>query len=411
MQKNNKAIIIGGSHAAAQLSLSLRQEGWEGAIIVISDGDVLPYHRPPLSKDYLSGDTSAEKLLIRPAAVYEKNEVSFMLNTLVEKIDREGKSITLSTGELLHYDKLAMCTGARIRELPISGVELKGVHYLRDLDDAEAIKQDIKPGGKAVIVGGGYIGLETAALLRKIGLEVCILETMDRVLERVTSEEVSDFYHRVHAQEGVEIKTGVIATEIVGSARAEGVVSDTGERFDADLVIIGIGVIPNVELAEEIGLDIDNGIVVNEFAQTSDADIVAAGDCTMHPNLIYDRRIRLESVPNASEQAKSAAASICGNQKIYNSLPWFWSNQYDLRLQIAGLNHGFDQVVIRGDIKSSRSFVAWYLKSGLVIAADCINRPGEFMVAKKMISRSITIPIEDLTNDSLDVKALMAKLK
>ncbi|MCL4159517.1 UNVERIFIED_CONTAM: hypothetical protein GTU68_000100, partial [Idotea baltica] len=352
-----------------------------------------------------------EKLIIRPAALYDKNEINFLLNTRVDRIDRVAKMVSLSNGETLHYDKLALCMGARVRELPIPGVQLEGVHYLRDLRDAQAIKQDIKPGDKAVIIGGGYIGLETAASLRKIGLKVCVLETMERVLERVTAAEISAFYHHVHSQEGVEIKTGVMATEIIGSDRVQSVICNTGDKVDADLVIIGIGVIPNIELAQEIGLDIDNGIVVNEFAQTSDVDIVAAGDCTMHPNLIYGRSIRLESVPNASEQAKSAAASVCDKQKCYNSLPWFWSNQYDLRLQIAGLNHGFDQVVIRGDLNLGRSFVAWYLKDNAVIAADCVNRPAEFMFAKKMIASNTTIPIEELIDDSVDVKTLMAALK
>lgn len=410
MVEHKQAIIIGGSHAAAQLSISLRQEGWAGKILVVSDDSYLPYHRPPLSKDYLSGKTSAEKLLIRPSVLYEKNQIDFLLNTRTEKIDRTAQSVTLSSGEILKYDKLALCTGARVRKLRTSGAELKGVHYLRDLADAEAIKRNIAPGAKAVIIGGGYIGLETAALLRKTGLGVCILETMNRVLERVTSEEISAFYHRVHTEEDVEIKTGVMATEIVGKDRVECVICNTGERVDADLVIIGIGVIPNTKLAEDTGLDVDNGIIVNEFAQTSDQNIVASGDCTIHPNQIYGRNVRLESVPNATEQSKTAAASICGNEKAYNALPWFWSNQYDLRLQIAGLNQGFDQVVIRGDIESSHSFVAWYIKNGSVIAADCVNRPGEFMLAKKIISERKALPIADLANDSIDAKTLLAAL-
>lgn len=412
MSNESVAIIIGGSHAAAQLAPSLRQEGWEGKILVITDDSYLPYHRPPLSKAYLSGEKDAASLLIRAEAMYEKFNIDFMLNTRVEKIDRENKSVTLDNGETLEYTKLALCTGARVRKLPIPGADLKAVHYLRDIADAEAIKQNIKPGGKAVIVGGGYIGLETAALLRKIGVNVCLLETMDRVLERVTSAEISEFYARVHSEEGVEIKTGVMATEIAGSdERAVAVVCNTGEQVEADLVIIGIGVIPNTELAENCGLDVDNGILVNEFAQTSDEDIVAAGDCTNHPNPIYGRNIRLESVPNATEQAKAAAASICGNQKAYGTLPWFWSDQYDLKLQIAGLNHFFDEVVVRGDIKNTRNFVAWYLKDGEVIAADCVNRPMEFMLAKQLIQGDKKLPISELADDSIDAKTLLASLK
>ncbi|GHA20688.1 putative ferredoxin reductase [Arenicella chitinivorans] len=411
MLKNTKqAIIIGGSHAAAQLSISLRQERWEGEILVVSDDSQFPYHRPPLSKDYLSGDTSAEQLFIRPASVYRDKQIEFLLNTRVEKIDRINKSVTLSNGEARQYDKLALCTGARTRQLAIPGVALNGVHYLRDLTDAEAIKQAIQSNGKAVIIGGGYIGLETAALLRKIGIDVCVLEAMGRVLQRVTAEEVSAFYHRVHTEEGVEIKTGVFATEIVGNDCVEGVVCSNGEQIDANLVIIGVGVIPNTELAEGIGLDVDDGVIVNEFAQTSDEHIVASGDCAAHLNLIYGRRIRLESVPNAIEQSKTAAASMCDREKVYNALPWFWSNQYDLRLQIAGLNQGFDRVVFRGDVESSRSFVAWYLKQGSIVAADCVNRPAEFILAKKLISSEKQLPIADLANDSIDAKTLLLAL-
>ena len=404
------AIIIGGSHAAAQLAPSLRQEGWEGRILVISDDSYLPYHRPPLSKEYLSGEKEAENLLIRANAIYEKFDIEFLLNTRVEKIDRTSQSVVLNNGETLTYTKLALCTGARVRKLPIPGEDLRGVYYLRDLADAEAIKRDIRPGGKAVIVGGGYIGLETAALLRKIGMEVCILETMDRVLQRVTSEEISAFYARIHTEEGVDIKSNVAAVEISGTDRAEAIVCDTGERIAADIVIIGIGVIPNTELAEESGLDVDNGILVNEFAQTADENITAAGDCTMHPNPIYGRHLRLESVPNASEQAKAAAASMCSQKKAYNFLPWFWSNQYDLKLQIAGLNQGFEDVVIRGDLEKTRSFVAWYIKAGEVIAADCVNRPVEFMLAKKLIQGDKKLPIEKLADDRIEAKALLAEL-
>ena len=411
MSNDALAIIIGGSHAAAQLAPGLRQEGWEGKILVVSDDSHLPYHRPPLSKAYLDGEKDALSLLIRGGAMYDKFNIDFLLNTRVEKIDREHRSVALNNGEIRRYEKLAICTGARVRKLPIPGTALKGVHYLRDISDAEAIRQDIAPGGRAVIVGGGYIGLETAALLRKIGMDVCLLETMDRVLQRVTSEEISGFYARVHTEEGVAIKTGVTATEIAGSDRAEAVICNTGDRVAADLVIIGIGVIPNTELAEGCGLDTDNGILVDEFARTKDADIVAAGDCTNHPNPVYARNIRLESVPNATEQAKAAAASMCGNDKAYGTLPWFWSDQYDLKLQMAGLNHGFDQVVIRGDIKNTRNFVAWYLRGGEVIAADCINRPVEFMLARQLIQSGKELPVAALSDDSIDPKTMLASIR
>lgn len=408
MESNSTAIIVGGSHAAAQLAPSLRQEGWQGRILIISDESLLPYHRPPLSKAYLSGEKDAESLLIRAAAFYEKANIEFMLETRVEKIDRKAQLVTLSTGESIAYDKLALCTGSQVRKLPIDGTGLKGVHYLRDIADGEAIKADIVQDGMAVIIGGGYIGLETAALLRKIGMMVTVLEAMDRVLERVTAPEVGAFYARVHQEEGVVIKTAVTASKIIGKERAEAVLCNNGERVDADLVIIGIGVIPNTKLAADAGLAIDNGIVVNEFAETEDPNIVAAGDCTNHPNQLLDRNIRLESVPNASEQAKSAAASMCGIQKLYSALPWFWSDQFDLKLQIAGLNQDYDQVVIRGDIHNSRSFVAWYLKNGRLIAADCVNRFKEFMIAKQALAGLKTIDTTKLADESVEPKDLLS---
>lgn len=408
MDSNSIAIIVGGSHAAAQLAPSLRHEGWQGRILIISDESFLPYHRPPLSKAYLSGEKDAESLAIRASTFYDKTNIEFMLDTRVVEIDRNAQLVTLSTGESLAYDKLALCTGSRVRKLDIKGTNLKGVHYLRNIADANAIRAEVKIGGMAVIIGGGYIGLETAALLRKTGMQVTVLETMERVLDRVTAPEVGAFYERVHAEEGVVVKTNVIAAEIIGSEQAEAVVCNTGEQVNADLVIIGIGVVPNTELAGNAGLAVDNGILVNEFAETEDPNIVAAGDCTNHPNKLLSRNIRLESVPNASEQAKSAAASMCGNKKVYSALPWFWSDQFNLKLQIVGLNHDYDQVIIRGDIHGSRNFVAWYLKKGRLIAADCINRPKEFMIAKQALAGIKTIDTSKLSDDNIDPKDLLS---
>jgi len=407
------ALVIGGSHAAAQLVVSLRQEGWGGKILVISDAAQHPYHRPPLSKAYLSGEKSADDLLIRSPAAYAKLGVEFRFNATATAIDRNAHTVRLDDGEVLRYDRLALCTGARVRKLPIAGAELAGVHYLRDLRDAEAIKRDLRPGTRAAIIGGGYIGLETAALLRKVGAEVCVLETMERVLQRVTAAEVSRFYTRIHREEGVRIETGVQAVEIVGDdgQRATAVRCDNGQQVAADLVIIGIGVVPNTELAAAAGLGVDNGIRVDEYAQTDDPQIVAAGDCTNHPNALYGCNLRLESVPNATEQAKSAAAAMCGKRKAYRALPWFWSDQYDLKLQIAGLNQGYDAVAVRGDIEGSRSFAAFYLQEGKVIAADCVNRPMEFSLAKMLLSGDKQIPIERLTDEGVTVKEMVAELR
>jgi 3-phenylpropionate/trans-cinnamate dioxygenase ferredoxin reductase subunit len=400
-------IVIGASHAAAQLVVSLRQEGWKGKITVIGDEPYLPYHRPPLSKGFLSGEKTAEDLLIRKQPIYDKNDIDFKLGHRVDTIDRAHKSISLDNGEVLHYDKLALCTGSRVRTVSLPGIELNGIHYLRSIKDIEAIQESVHKDKKAVIVGGGYIGLETAASLKKQGMEVTVLEMAPRVLARVTAPELSEFYTRIHSEEGVNIQTGIAVSGFEGSGRVEKVVCADGSSFAADLVVIGVGIVPNVELAEAAGLAVENGIVVDEFARTTDPDIVAAGDVTNHPNSIYDIRLRLESVPNATDQAKSAAASLCGKDKPYSSLPWFWSDQYDLKLQIAGLSQGYDQVVIRGDKDNGRSFAAFYLKEGKLISADCVNRPQEFMFSKRLITEGKDINIKQLADESIAMKELL----
>lgn len=390
MKTNQTCIIIGASHAGAQLATSLRREGWSGAILVIGDENVRPYHRPPLSKALLNGEKTSDQLEIFKSSVYEKANIEFRLGVSVERIDTSEKQILLGSGEWLSYDKLALCTGARVRRLPIPGSTLQGVHYLRNLADAEAIQAEVREGAQAVIIGGGYIGLETAASLRKLGMNVTVLEMMGRVLERVTAEPMSEYYSKLHQIHGVKILTNTQALELQGSQKVERVLCNGDVNLPADLVIIGIGVIPNVELAESAGLAVENGVVVDEFACTSDPDIVAAGDCTFHPNNLLGYNLRLESVPNAMEQAKTAAATLCGNQKPYHSLPWFWSDQYDVKLQIAGFNKGYDRVEIRGEPEQNH-FVAWYLQGDRILAADCVNSPKEFMMAKKLIAAGATI--------------------
>lgn len=397
-------IIIGASHAAAQLVSSLRQEGWEGKISLIGDEPNLPYHRPPLSKAFFVGEKTEDELLIRAADFYEKNKVDLLLGSRVTQIDRDAKKITLEDGAEISYTKLALTTGARVRKIPFTGSELAGVFYMRDLNDVKQTHKFTGPGKSAVIIGGGYIGLETAASLRKIGMKVTVIEAMSRVLQRVTAPEVSAFYTRIHTEEGVDIRTEAGVDAIVGEKHVEGVRLADGSTVAADLVIIGVGVIPNIELAEAAGLTIDNGIAVNEFATTNDPDIVAAGDCTNHYNPIYDRKLRLESVQNATDQAKIAAKSICGKPEAYNALPWFWSDQYDLKLQIAGLSQGFDEVIIRGDSEQGRSFAAFYFCEGRFIAVDAINRPKEFMMSKRALTAGQTADPLKLADESIEIK-------
>jgi len=383
----NCVIIIGASHAAAQTCVSLRQGGWEGAITVIGDEVELPYHRPPLSKDFLSGQKTIEDILIRPADVYTNANIDMRLGDRVTEVNPKTRQIRTDAGETFSYIKLVLTTGARIRRLPVPGEDFEGVYYLRDTRDVQAIKKKAESAKTALIIGGGYIGLETAASLRKQGLEVTILEAMPRILQRVTAPELSGFYKRVHEEEGVTILENVTASKIEASGKGLSVLTKDNQKLAADMVIIGIGVIPNIELAEAAGLAVGNGIEVNEFCQTSDPDIYAAGDVTWHHNPIYDRHIRLESVPNATEQGKTVAAHINGNPKPYKSLPWFWSDQFDLKLQIAGLSTDYDKVIIRGDIDTSRSFAAYYFKGDKFIAVDAVNAPRDFMFGKMSLTK------------------------
>jgi len=401
-------IIVGASHAAAQVAPTLRQQGWEGTITVIGQEYFLPYHRPPLSKDFLSGTKSIDNILIRQPAVYEKSRIRFALGITVSAIDRANKRITLDDNEHVAYDKLVLTVGARVRKIDIPGADLPGVFYLRNINDVLQIKHFTGKAKNAVIVGGGYIGLETAASLRKLGMDVTVLEAMPRVLQRVTAPEVSSFYTRVHNEEGVRIVTDTQVEAITGGKGAEAVVCKNGDTFPADLVIIGVGVIPNTELAADAGLAVDNGIVVDEYARTSDYDILAAGDCTSHFNPIYNRQLRLESVQNALDQATIAALTICGKEKPYSALPWFWSDQFDLKLQIAGLNQGYTDVVIRGDIQGGRSFAAFYLQDNRVLAVDAINRPQEFMLGKRFITEKKVVDAAQLSDESKPLKDLLA---
>jgi 3-phenylpropionate/trans-cinnamate dioxygenase ferredoxin reductase subunit len=329
------------------------------------------------------------------------------LGVTAAAIDRANKQLLLEDGVALDYDKLVLTTGARVRKIDIPGVDLNGVFYLRDLNDAQQIKISTGASKRAVIIGGGYIGLETAASLKQQGMQVTVLEMANRILERVTCPEISFFYNRIHQEEGVEIKTSMSVSEINGTDKVQSVSCADGSQIPADLVVIGIGIIPNVELAQEAGINVENGIITNRYAQTNDPDIVACGDCANHPNELYNRRIRLESVPNANDQAKSAAASICDKQKAYSALPWFWSDQYDVKLQIVGLNQGHDQIVIRGDIKHSRSFAIFYLKDGVVISADCINRPKEFVMSKKLVANKTNVSATRLANETIEPKQLL----
>jgi len=401
---NQICLIVGASHAAAQCCVSLRQGGWTGDIILIGDEVDLPYHRPPLSKDFLSGSKALDDIFIRPREAYDTANIRVKLGVRVTDIDREHKRVTTNEGETLSYDKLVLATGARVRQLPIPGADDPRVMYLRDAQDVRSIKASLPKCSKVVIIGGGYIGLETAASLRKQGLEVTVLEAMERILQRVTAPIMSGFYRRIHAEEGVIIRESEMASEIIEQGDTLFVKTKSGQNYPADMVIVGIGVIPNVELAEAAGLKTGNGIEVNEYCQTIDPDVYAIGDVTWHYNPIYDTHLRLESVPNATEQGKTAALHMNVKAKPYNSLPWFWSDQFDLKLQIAGLSTDFDDVIIRGDIESSRSFAAYYFKGDKFIAVDAVNAPRDFMFGKMTLTKGQNLDKDKITDGSLNLK-------
>ena len=398
-------VVIGASHAGSQFAFSLRQGGWKGDITIIGEEFDYPYHRPPLSKAFLSGEKKIQDILLRPAELYEKSGINIRLGERVKSIDRSNKSITTEDNNVIYYHKLVIATGARVREIPIPGSEIEGVCYLRNARDVNNIKSQVIPGKHAVIIGGGYIGLETAASLRKQGMEVTVIEAMSRILQRVTAPELSNFYKRIHLEEGVKIFEETVATEFKSIDKKINVLTSCGKSFMGDMVIVGIGVIPNVELANSAGLKVENGVEVNEFCQTSDFEIYAIGDVSWHYNKIYDRSLRLESVPNATEQAKIAALHINKKPKAYNSLPWFWSDQYNLKLQIAGLSNGYNDIVIRGDINKSRSFSAFYFKDNKLLAVDAVNSPREFMFTKMVLTKEQKLNKEILSDISLDLKS------
>ena len=406
--KQERCIVVGGGHAAAQIVASLRQEGWGGEIVLISDEIYLPYNRPTLSKQALLNNDCELPQSIRSSEFYDKQKIKLVLGKTVTKIDRERKQVLLSSGEVESYTKLALLTGARARKLTIPGSDKKGVYYLRTFDDVKAIVRAAQKGASVVLIGGGYIGLEAAASFRKLGLTVTIVEGQERILSRVTSPALSRFYTRVHQEEGVEIIVNASPVSIDGKSRVEAITLSNGMSLKADFIVAGIGVISSDELAKAAGLEVDNGVIVNEFSITSDPDIVAAGDCARHYNPIFDRSIRLESVQNAVEQSKIAAKAICGERKKYISLPWFWSDQYDLKLQMAGISAGYDDIRIRGNAVSGRSFSAFYFRDEKLISVDAVNRPLDFACSKKAILEKITIDKDAISDESIDIKKLLA---
>lgn len=401
----NTVVIAGAGHGAGQVVATLKQKKYEGRIVLIGDEPHLPYQRPPLSKKFLAGELQAERLHFKPASFYDDDNIDVRLNTRIDNIDRSAHQLTTADGGEIAYDKLILALGSRVREVSVPGSDLAGVHYVRSIADVEEIQQRLSKGKRLVIVGAGYIGLEVAAVCRQLGLDVTVIEIADRVMSRVVSPNVSDFYVLEHANHGVKLLLSTGLAAIGGRKRAKSVLTDNEQKIPADLVVVGVGIIPNTELATAAGLEVDDGIIVNDQCQTADPDVYAIGDCTSHPNSIYGRRLRLESVHNALEQAKTAASNICGIESHYAQVPWFWSDQYDLKLQIAGLSQGYDAVVLRGD-PASRSFACLYLKNDVLIAVDAINSPRDFMQSKALIANRTICDPQQLANAGIALKDL-----
>jgi len=408
-------VIVGAGHAGGELATSLRQNGFDGRIVMVGDEPYLPYQRPPLSKGFLAGEMNEGSLATRPQATYEKANVELVLGTRVTRIDRGGKSIDLADGSTLHYDGLALATGSAPRRLVLPGADLdslSNVHYLRALDDVAPIRAHLEPGRRLVVIGGGYIGLEVASVAIKRGLHVTVIEIAPRVMSRVTSPEISTFFEGVHREAGVDLRLGAHATrfEIDTEKNAVNAVvcrDASGESvLPADVVLVSIGVLPSTALAEAAGLEVDNGIVVDELTRTSDPSIVAAGDCTNHPNDFYGRRVRLESVPNAMEQARAAAATLAGKPKPYASVPWFWSDQYGLKLQTVGLSDGYERVVMRGS-PAARAFSAFYMKGEHILAIDIVARPKELVVSKRLVAERVVVDPARLADESVPLQSLL----
>lgn len=402
MSKN--VVVVGAGQAAAQCIETLRKKGFDGNIALIGDEPHLPYQRPPLSKKYLAGEFGADRMTLRHLPFYAEHAVQLQLGRRVTTLDRSAQRVHLDDGSTLPYDALVLATGSTPRRLRLPGSELAGVHYLKTMADADRLRGEMVPGRRAVIVGGGYIGLEAAATLRQLGMEVSVLEMADRVMNRVVAEPVSRYYEAEHAGHGVRILLRASVTALQGDAhgRVRAVITSAGE-LEAHLVLVGIGVLAEDSLARAAGLDCDNGILVDEYCRSSDPSIYAIGDCSNHPSLRYARRIRLESVDNAFEQGSTAAINILGGVQRHDRVPWFWSDQYHHKLIIIGLSQGHDQLVLRGD-PAQHAFSCCYLKGGEMLAIETVNQARDQMAARKLIAARAIFDPRKLADASIALK-------
>ncbi len=400
-------MIVGAGQAGFALAAKLRALKDERPITMIGSEDVIPYQRPPLSKKYLMGEMSFDRLTFRPETWFAEHDVELRLSTFVEEIDRDAKTIRMQDGSVLEYEHLALTTGSTPRTLPASiGGDLTGVFTVRDKRNADLLADEMKAGRRLLIIGGGYIGLEAAAVARHLGLEVTLIEMADRILQRVASKETADVMRAIHAEHGVVIREKTGLTRLIGEdGRVRGAELSDGTVIDIDFVIVGIGVTPNDRLAQQCGLDVGNGILVDDHARTSDPAIFAMGDCAMLP--WKGNNIRLESVQNAVDQAESVAATLTGSAEPYEAKPWFWSDQYDVKLQIAGFNLGYDETVMRPGSREG-SVSIWYFREGRLIAVDAINDAKAYVTGKKLLDNGLTADKALIADPATDLKQLLA---
>jgi len=405
--KPDGVVIVGAGQAGFQLAASLRMEGYEEPIALIGDEESIPYQRPPLSKGFMLGKQEIEGAALRPLAFYESHRIELVMGAKVIAIDRMSRSVSVASGGRFHYDALVLAVGARNRTLPVKGAELDGVCYLRTDREAVEIRQRLVQARDVVVIGGGFIGLEMAAAARELGKSVRVLEVQSRLMPRVISPILADFYREVHTGQGVGITLGAALAEIRGGrGKISEVVLSDGSKWPADLVLVGIGVVPNIELARDAGLGVANGITVDERLRTEDESVFSIGDCADHPNPFAGGRVRIESVQNAADQAKCVAAAMVGRAESYRAVPWFWTDQFDIKLQMAGLSGGHDRAVARGE-PERRKFSVFYFRDGRLAAVDSVNRPGDHMAARKLIGAGAAITPEQAADVSVDLKSLI----
>ena len=406
MTHEQNFVVVGASQAGGWVAKTLRSEGFEGKIILIGEEPYLPYERPPLSKTVLSGEVGIDSTYFWTKEVLEEAKIEILLDTKVLSIDRAAKKVETQNGQEISYDKLAITTGARVRKLNIEGSHLPGIFYLRTMDDTLSIQKKIKLGASALIVGGGWIGLECAATLTKLGCKSIVVEAADRLCGRAVTPEISNWMLNYHSKNGVDIRLNTGIELFEGKEKLESALLSNGEKIDCTIAVVGIGVIPNSEIASVSGIDVDNGIVVNEKTQTSDPDIYAAGDVANHPNAILERRLRLESYENAQNQGIAAGKAMLGGTEPYSEIPWFWSDQFDANIQMIGLPENWDSTATRGSPEENQ-FITFYLKNGIIDGAISINNPRDLRFGKRLMQEKKCVSVEDLSNMDIKLQTIL----